>query len=441
MSETARSGPTPALVISLALLTLVAAVASLVIGRDGGGPTFGFGGPALADTIVREIRLPRTLLALLVGGTLGLCGAALQGLLRNPLAEPGLLGASSGAAFGAVIMFYFGFAGASSLLLPLGAVGGSLLALAALYALAGRRGDLLTIVLAGIAINALAAALTSLALNFAPSPYAALEILFWMLGSLADRSLAHVYLAVPLMVPGWLLVAASARGLDALTLGEDTAFSLGFDPTRTQALVIGGTALAVGGAVAVTGVVGFVGLVVPHLLRRAAGQHPSRLLLPSFLGGALLTTLADVAIRLLPPGPRQTRRRDARSAREPYHLVMRSSALKRGRRDARAVNVGSAMSAPGRAATTLALTPGELIALVGPGAGRALLRARRPRRLSQRRDGGGALAQLDGGRARSRTCRRIRRFTGRSPHASSSHSAGCRIARMAPTRTPPTPRP
>ena len=125
-------------------------------------------------------------------------------------------------------MFYFGLASAASLLLPLGAVLGSLLALAALYALAGRRGDFLTIVLAGIAINALAAALTSLALNFAPSPYAALEILFWMLGSLADRSLAHVYLALPLMVPGWLLVAAAARGLDALTLGEDTAASLGF---------------------------------------------------------------------------------------------------------------------------------------------------------------------------------------------------------------------
>jgi len=273
------------------------------VGRDGGGPTLGFGGPELAEVILTEIRVPRTLLALVVGGTLGLTGAALQGLLRNPLAEPGLLGASSGAALGAVIVFYFGLATATSLLLPLGAVMGSLLALAVLYALAGRRGDLLTIVLAGIAINALAAALTSLALNFAPSPYAALEILFWMLGSLADRSLAHVYLALPLMVPGWLLVIAAARGLDALTLGEETAQSLGLDPRRTQWLVIGGTALAVGGAVAVTGVVGFVGLVVPHLLRRAAGQHPSRLLLPSFLGGALLATLADTAIRLMPPGP------------------------------------------------------------------------------------------------------------------------------------------
>ena len=288
---------------TLAVVALAAAGASLVIGRTSGGPTFGFGGPDLAPIVLMEIRLPRTLLALLVGGTLGLCGAALQGLLRNPLAEPGLLGASSGAAFGAVLVFYFGLAGADSLALPAGAVVGSLAALAVLYALAGKRGDFLTIVLAGIAINAFAAALTSLALNFAPSPYAALEILFWMLGSLADRSLAHVALALPLMVPGWLLVGAAARGLDALTLGEDTAASLGLDPRRTQWLVIGGTALAVGGAVAVTGVVGFVGLVVPHLLRGRVGHRPSRLLLPSFFGGAVLTSVADIAIRLMPPGP------------------------------------------------------------------------------------------------------------------------------------------
>jgi iron complex transport system permease protein len=287
------------------LLALIAATAalSLFIGRTSGGPTFGFGGPDLAATIFMEIRLPRVLLALLVGGTLGLCGAALQGLLRNPLAEPGLLGASSGAAFGAVLVFYFGLAAADSLILPLAAVAGSLTALATLYALAARRGDFLTIILAGIAINALAGALTSLALNFAPSPYAALEILFWMLGSLADRSLIHVWLAVWLMLPGWIMVACAARGLDALTLGEETAASLGFDPRRTQWLVIGGTALAVGAAVAVTGVVGFVGLVVPHLLRRWAGYHPSRLLGPSFLGGAVLTLAADIAIRLMPPGP------------------------------------------------------------------------------------------------------------------------------------------
>jgi iron complex transport system permease protein len=289
----------------VALLALAGATAalSLFVGRTSGGPTFGFGNPDVAATILIEIRVPRVLLALLVGGTLGLCGAALQGLLRNPLAEPGLLGASSGAAFGAVVVFYFGFAAADSLILPLGAVAGSLTALATLYALAARRGDFLTIILAGIAINALAGALTSLALNFAPSPYAALEILFWMLGSLADRSLTHVWLAAWLMLPGWIMVAAAARGLDALTLGEETAASLGFHPRRTQWLVIGGTALAVGAAVAVTGVVGFVGLVVPHLLRPWAGYHPSRLLAPSFLAGAVLTLAADIAIRLMPPGP------------------------------------------------------------------------------------------------------------------------------------------
>jgi iron complex transport system permease protein len=287
----------------LAALGLLAAVGSLLIGRGGNGPAFGLGGPELSTVILTEIRLPRTLLALLVGGTLGLTGAALQGLLRNPLAEPGLLGASSGAAFGAVLVFYFGLAGGQSLLLPIGAVMGSLLALALLYAIAGHRGDLLTVVLAGIAINAFTAALTSLVLNFAPSPYAALEILFWMLGSLADRSLVHVGLALPLMVPGWALVIAAARGLDALTLGEETAASLGFDPRRTQWLVVGGTAIAVGGAVAVTGVVGFIGLVVPHVLRPWVGHRPSRLLLPSFIGGALLATLADMAIRLMPPGP------------------------------------------------------------------------------------------------------------------------------------------
>jgi iron complex transport system permease protein len=302
IARTAARGPWR-LSAALGTLALAAAVTSLVVGRSSGGPTFGFGGPDLASIVLTEIRLPRTLLALLVGGTLGLCGAALQGLLRNPLAEPGLLGASSGAAFGAVLVFYFGVAGADSLLLPMGAVAGSLAALATLYALAGRRGDFLTIVLAGIAINAFAAALTSLALNFAPSPYAALEILFWMLGSLADRSLVHVALALPLMIPGWVLVAAAARGLDALTLGEETAASLGFDPRRTQWLVIAGTALAVGAAVAVTGVVGFVGLVVPHLLRGRVGHFPSRLLLPSFFGGAALAALADVVIRLMPPGP------------------------------------------------------------------------------------------------------------------------------------------
>jgi iron complex transport system permease protein len=290
--------------VVLALVLLGVLAAALAIGRSNAGPSFDLGPSAVAGIIFTEIRLPRALLGLLVGGTLGLAGAALQGLLRNPLAEPGLLGASSGAAFGAVLAFYFGFAARYPLLLPAGAIAGALASLGLLYALAARRGgELLTVILAGIAINALAAALTSLALNFAPSPYAVLEILFWMLGSLADRSLDQVWLAAPLMLPGWIMIAAAGRGLDALTLGEEAAHSLGFTPSRTLWLVVGGTALAVGAAVAVAGVVGFVGLVVPHLLRPWVGYQPSRLLAPSFLAGALLTLAADIAIRLMPPGP------------------------------------------------------------------------------------------------------------------------------------------
>jgi iron complex transport system permease protein len=189
------------------------------------------------------------------------------------------------------------------MLLAAGAVTGSMASLGILYTLAGRSIDLVRLILAGVGINALAASLTSLALNFAPSPYAALEILFWMFGSLADRSMAHVWLMLPLALPGWVLIGAAARGLDALILGEDTAQSLGFSVRRTLWLVIGGTALAVGAAVAVSGVVAFVGLVVPHLLRPWIGYRPSRLLIPSFLAGALITALADIAIRLMPPGP------------------------------------------------------------------------------------------------------------------------------------------
>ncbi len=288
----------------LGFLTLTAFIASMAIGRSGAGPTIALWPAGDAGAVIfTQIRLPRAILALVVGGSLGLAGAALQGLLRNPLAEPGVLGASSGAALGAVVAFYFGLTQFGSLALPFAGVAGAILALGIIYLLTGKSGDILTLVLAGVAINALAAALTALALNFAASPYAALEILFWMLGSLADRSLEHVSLVLPIMMVGWLALVIAARGLDALILGEDGARSLGFEPSMLKFLVLAGTALAVGSAVAVTGVVGFVGLVVPHLLRPLVGFRPSRLLLPAFLGGALLTLAADIVIRLMPPGP------------------------------------------------------------------------------------------------------------------------------------------
>jgi len=255
--------------------------------------------PDLARLIVLEIRLPRVFLGLLVGATLGLCGAALQGLLRNPLAEPGLIGVSGGAALGTVIVFYFMLASGTSLAVPIGGIVGAFVSLVVLYLLSGNRPSVSTLILAGVAINAFAGAMTSLALNFAPNPYAALEIVFWLMGSLVDRSGDHVLLVLPFLVLGWGLIASTSRALDALSLGEDTAQSLGFDPFWVKARVILGTGLAVGASVSVTGVIGFVGLVIPHLLRPLTGYQPSRLLLPSALGGAVLLTAADIAVRLL----------------------------------------------------------------------------------------------------------------------------------------------
>jgi iron complex transport system permease protein len=187
--------------------------------------------------------------------------------------------------------------------LPLGGIAGAMLATLLLYALNGRGAGTMALILAGVAINSFAGAMTSLALNLAPNPYAALEIVFWLMGSLADRSMAHIWLVLPLMLLGWALLLSSATALDGLTLGEDTARSLGFDLGWLRARLIGGAALAVGASVAVTGAIGFVGLVVPHLLRPLVGHRPGRLLLVSGLGGAILTLAADIALRLMPIRP------------------------------------------------------------------------------------------------------------------------------------------
>ena len=242
-------------------------------------------------------------LGVLVGATLGLTGAALQGLLRNPLAEPGLLGVSSAAGLGAAIAFYAGLGATLPLAVPIGGMIGASLAVIALVALAGRDSSVLTLMLAGIAISSFASALTALVLNLAPNPFAALEIAFWMLGSLADRSLADVTLAAPVMLLGWALLFGIGRALNALTLGEETARSLGVDVARLRLRVVIGAALAVGAAVAVSGGIAFVGLVVPHLLRPFVGHQPSRLLVASAFGGAALLLAADIAVRLLSPGP------------------------------------------------------------------------------------------------------------------------------------------
>lgn len=254
---------------------------------------------SIESLILLDIRLPRALLAALVGATLGLAGAALQGLLRNPLAEPGIIGVSNGAALGAVIVFYYGLAGLAWFVLPLAGLLGALLAVLLIFLLVGPSRSTVTLILAGIAINAVGGALIALALNFAASPYAMQEILFWLLGSVANRSFNEVSIALPFMLLGWGMMLYCGRFLNALTLGEETASSLGFDVRRLRLVLILGVAASVGAAVSVAGNIGFIGLVVPHLVRPLVAYEPRRLLLASGLVGAILLLLADIAVQSL----------------------------------------------------------------------------------------------------------------------------------------------
>lgn len=254
----------------------------------------------VAHTIVMNLRLPRMLVGVLVGGMLGLSGAVLQGYLRNPLAEPSVLGASNAAALGAVIAIYFGISELHPAILPLLAILTGLIALGVLFLLARRSESTLTLILAGIAVATLAGAGISLSLNLAPNPFAAMEIMTWLLGSVENRSIHHVWIALPCIVVGSLMLFGCGHALDALTIGEDGARSLGVNLGRARFLVLVGVAIGVGGAVSVSGSIGFVGLIVPHVIRPLTDQTPSSTLLPSMLGGAILLTLADVAVRLIP---------------------------------------------------------------------------------------------------------------------------------------------
>jgi iron complex transport system permease protein len=287
-----------AIVIAATILSIAVGSAAISPGRIVAALT-GDGDPVVR-AIVLDLRLPRTLLALSVGAMLGLSGAALQGFLRNPLAEPSLLGASNGAALGAVVALYFGLAASHEWTLPLLAILGALTALAVLFTLTGRSESPLTLILAGIAVSTLAGAAISLALNLAPNPFAAMEIATWLLGSFEDRSMTHVVIALPCIAAGVALLAWDGRALDALTLGEDGAAALGIDLGRVRLRLLIGVAIGVGGAVAVSGAIGFVGLIVPHLIRPLTDRSPSALLWPSALAGAGLLTLADVAVRVIP---------------------------------------------------------------------------------------------------------------------------------------------
>jgi len=249
--------------------------------------------------IIAELRLPRTVLAVLVGAALGLSGAGMQGYLRNPLADPGLFGVSAGAALGAVISLYFGYASAGWLL-PGFALAGAAATMTVLALIVGRSGSIVIFTLAGVIVSSVAGSLTALAISLAPTPFVTTQIVTWLMGALTDRSWDDVRLALPLIGAGMAVLAVTAPTLDVLTLGESAARSMGVDPRRLQALVVIGVALCVGASVATAGVIGFVGLIVPHLVRPFVGNRPSAVLLPSALAGALLLLVADSVVRAMP---------------------------------------------------------------------------------------------------------------------------------------------
>jgi iron complex transport system permease protein len=296
-----RASVTAALVMLVVLLALL----SLGIGPVRLSPSAVIdallgGGSEVQQVIVREIRLPRAILGFAIGAMLGLSGAALQGLLRNPLASPSLFGAPQSAAFGAVLMIALGLADIRSYALPVAAIVMAFASVFVLLAIAGRNAGLLILILAGLAISSLAGAATALVMNLSPNPFAVLEIAFWLLGSLEDRSFRHVMLALPFIAAGAVILLRQRDAFRALSLGEETAQSLGVDVGRLRLTVIVGVALGVGGAVAVTGTIGFIGLVAPHLMRPLIGHDPARLLVPSALTGSALLLSADIAVRVIP---------------------------------------------------------------------------------------------------------------------------------------------
>jgi len=292
---------TPALIIASLLAIFAACLlgsTSLGIDRVLAG-LFG-GGEAGDKLVVWSIRLPRALAAFLVGAMLGLSGAALQGLLRNPLAEPGVLGVSASASLLATFSIYYGLVALNPWILPLAAISGALAATAVLALAAIRTHSVVTLILIGVGLSSFAGALMSLLMNLAPNPFSLSDMINWMLGSVANRSFDEISFAAPFMVAGTLILWASRRGLSALTLGEEAASGIGLNLRHQRILVVLGAGLATGASVALAGAIGFVGIVAPHIIRPFVGHDPARSLIPSALLAGLILVLADIGVRLMP---------------------------------------------------------------------------------------------------------------------------------------------
>jgi iron complex transport system permease protein len=290
---------------ALAMALLLAVLASCLLGvtpiaSDRILASLFGGGDVQTSVIVWSIRLPRALAAVGVGMALGASGAALQGLLRNPLAEPGVLGVSATASLFATVAIYWGLIDLSPWVLPGSAIGGALLATALLAFLAPRVGSVVTLILVGVGLSSFAGAFMSLTLNLAPNPFSLSDMVNWMMGSVANRSFADLAFATPFFVLGFMVLLLSSSGLRALALGEEAASGVGLDVGKSRALVVFGSGLMTGAAVCVAGSVGFVGMIAPHLVRPLVGHDPARALIPSALLGALMLVLADILARLAP---------------------------------------------------------------------------------------------------------------------------------------------
>ena len=254
-------------------------------------------------TILLLLRLPRVVAAMLVGASLAVCGVVMQGLFRNPMASPEILGLSAGGSLGAVIAITTGAAAGSLLSVPLFTITGAMLSAACIYLLSSSRGttSLLFIVIAGMALSALFNGLTSALLLFSRE-YQVTQFVFWTMGGLDGRSWQHILYSAPVLVPGMVALSLFARELNLFTLGEEQALSLGMHVEATKRVLLGIAAVVTGVAIAVCGPIGFVGLLVPHLFRFLVGPDHRALLPASALGGALFLVLCDALGRaLIPP--------------------------------------------------------------------------------------------------------------------------------------------
>ncbi|MEM9744163.1 MAG: iron ABC transporter permease [Pseudomonadota bacterium] len=250
--------------------------------------------------VVWSIRLPRALTAFVVGAALGASGAALQGLLRNPLADPGVLGVSATASMTATAALYYGLVSFSPWVLPTAAIAGALLATLVISLAARRTESIVTLILIGVGLSSFAGAAMSLLMNLAPNPFSLSDMVNWLLGSVANRSFDDLGFAAPFILAGGAILFLCRRGLSALTLGDEAASGIGLDLARQRTLVVLGSGLATGGAVALAGAIGFVGIVAPHLTRPWVNYDPAGSLLPSALLAGLMLVIADIGVRLLP---------------------------------------------------------------------------------------------------------------------------------------------